>query len=215
MHDPMVVLFEIKLPIPQFAWKATSHEPRWGVRAYRRTNPENLGEFVYGWWKPKSWRVFAFGRRIRWWGIATVWHVEPRGHNSGEVCGRHPHGWRLPWWTVRHVRHLNLQVHSWQAFKRWAWQRCAHCGGRSRRWMPVNVSHQWDGERQKAFKSAPYLYHSHCSSLVHYTRKVERALKALADLDVTKEQLIDKGWDWTAAWNVEYDIKQTQEARRG
>lgn len=43
MHDPMVVLFDVHVPIPSWRSKSMKHEPRWGVRAFRRTNPENRG----------------------------------------------------------------------------------------------------------------------------------------------------------------------------
>lgn len=44
MHDPMVVAWEIHLPIPHFRWKQYNGGPRNEFKRRRRTNQENLGE---------------------------------------------------------------------------------------------------------------------------------------------------------------------------
>jgi len=63
--------------------------------------------------------------------------VSVREVNSAEACGAffltvyrcyqryHRPWWRHPRW---HVHHWRLQVHPWQKFKRWAFERCADCG---------------------------------------------------------------------------------------
>ena len=202
MHDPMVVLFDIHVPIPTWRSKSMSHEPKWGVRAFRRTNPENLGEFVYAWWRPQSWSLFVAGRRIRMYQLATVWHVEPHGYDYGAVCGRLPRGWRRASFTIRHVRHLKVTNRPWQQFKRWAWQRCAECGGRSHRDMPVNVAGSWSDGPQRAFKSKPDMYHMACCTLRGWRRNCEMADRALADIGVTRDQLVARGWSWGDAYTA-------------
>lgn len=41
---------------------------------------------------------------------------------------------RRPWYRHPrwHLKHLRLQIHPWQRFKRWAFERCAGCRGRYR-----------------------------------------------------------------------------------
>ena len=122
MHDPMVVAYEIPSLIPKRArWKdagnpgATSvrrngeRRPvrRWGWTRSRRTNDANLGQLTYSWWRLRglgplrlAGYAFELGR------LATIWHVEPDGRDSGSVC-KHTYGSRTPleeWparWKVR------------------------------------------------------------------------------------------------------------------
>lgn len=110
---------------------------------------------------------------LYWPTLITVWHVEPGGRDSGEVCRhytripvgngqwttQHHHGWR---W---HVHHWRIQVHPLQALRRWALTRCAWCDGRQRKNDPVNVSHSWDGPRGRWWQGEPGLYHHDCSSV--------------------------------------------------
>jgi hypothetical protein len=121
-------------------------------------------------WSP-FWTIA--GRGIYWPGLVTVWHVEPGGHDSGEVCkhytrsrdsdgkwnGRMLHGWR---W---HVHHWHLQIHPLQQLRRWALTRCAWCHGRHTRRDPVNVSHSWNGSRGHWWQGEHGLYHHDCSAI--------------------------------------------------
>lgn len=106
MHDPMTVAHEVVLPIPVRRWRGNRTDPRWGVRRMRRTNPENLGEPVSPWWRPTGWRIFATGHRLGLYRAATIWHVEPGGRDSGEVCGHWVRGDRREFlldrpWLIR------------------------------------------------------------------------------------------------------------------
>jgi hypothetical protein len=40
--------------------------------------------------------------------------------------------WNLPWWRHPrwHIHHWKIQIHPWQQFRRWAFERCSKCGGR-------------------------------------------------------------------------------------
>lgn len=136
MHDPMVVAYEIRRPWPQ-------------IRRIHDARPRGIrGPF---------WR---FGNvELYWPGLITIWHVEPAGADAFEIC---KHTTRWQW----HVHHWRLQLHPWQKFKRWAFQRCQWCGGRSRRGDYVNVSMGW--ESQKAdhwWQSTPGVFHHDCISI--------------------------------------------------
>lgn len=162
MHDPMTVAFEIRRP-----WPTRSGKAKAGVRWEWARHGK--------WWKPGGWSPFvtAFGRRWFFPSILTVWHVEPKGHDSGTVC---PHvvRWRdeggkwktkpLNGWKW-HAHHWQLQVPPLQKLRRALFQRCQWCGGRSTKKAPVNCSFQWDAAKVKGWwKSRPGLFHMGCSS---------------------------------------------------
>lgn len=109
------------------------------------------------------------GRRFWLPPLITVWHREPGGHDSGEVCKhwrRGPnneivilHAWK---W---HVHHWRIQLHPLLHLRRTLLTRCTWCGGRQRKGDPVNVSHSWDGPRGRWWQGEPGLYHRDCSSV--------------------------------------------------
>ena len=73
---------------------------------------------------------------------------------------RHHRPWyKHPRW---HVWHWRIQVHPTQNFKRWAFSRCAECGGRFT-WGYSPVSSQWYGSGPKWFKGESGVYHHDCS----------------------------------------------------
>jgi len=96
---------------------------------------------------------------LYWPGLITVWHIEPGDADAGTVCK--PSAWK------RHVHHWQLQVHPWQHFRRWAFTRCAWCGGRSRRGDYVNVGEGWGStsKPRRWWQSEVGLCHSDCSSI--------------------------------------------------
>lgn len=152
MHDPLTVAFEIRSPIP------------------RRTRPIVKG---VRWQMPFGRRGGGYavvaGRWFRFPGLVTVWHREPGGRDSGEVCRMHEHhkgagwtfynGWRL------HVHHWHIQVHPLQHLRRRLLTRCEWCRGASVKGDPVNVSHQWDRARGPWWRGERGLYHQFCSSV--------------------------------------------------
>lgn len=150
MHDPLVVAFEIRRP-----WPSRTKSPypdRWGIK------------WPY---------LHLAGRGYRFPCMITVWHREPDGRDSGEVCKQHRrvrdkdgdwqwkfhHGWRF------HVHHWHIQVSPLQDLRRRLLTRCTWCGGRSRKGDSVNVSHQWDGPRGRWWQGECGLYHGDCSSI--------------------------------------------------
>lgn len=71
---------------------------------------------------------------------------------------------RRPWWRHPkwHFWHWRLQIHPWQEFRRWAFDRCSKCGG-GFAWGETCVSGQWDRNPPKAFRSSENIYHMDCS----------------------------------------------------
>lgn len=171
MHDPDVVAFDIPAPfLRRRGLPSAPNDPRWGVRIHRRTNPENLGERVYRWWRPRGYRLFLAGQEYRAATLATIWHCEPGGRDSGEVCKHYrrdqqPDGtWSttvLRAWRW-HVHHWRVQIGPLQQLRRRVLTRCAWCAGRSRKGDAVNVSAGWDREAGPWWRGERGLYHSEC-----------------------------------------------------
>jgi hypothetical protein len=115
-----------------------------------------------------------------------IWHREPRGHDSGEVCGRSPQrsAARIVW-TARHVRHLHLRW--WPVFRvrRWITDRCDACGQRFR-WREVRHSYQ----------STDRVWHDVCMTLRHVRSDLD---------DITAYEMATA--DSNARWRVEYRLK--------
>lgn len=184
MHDPMVVAFEFPRPWPSRdrASDARPGQRRWQARHYHDCasygcEQEHAGQRFFPWWRPGSyrstWRIA--GRGWYWPALVTVWHVEPGGRDSGDVC-RHYVRTRQPdgTYTSRttsawrwHVHHWRITVPALQAARRRLLTRCTWCGGRSRPRDVVNVSHQWDGERGPWWRGERGLYHVDCSEYEH------------------------------------------------
>lgn len=130
MHDPLVVIWDVPLPMPRrIRWRDGRGERRWGFVVQCRTNPENLGERVYPWWRPIGYGLRLAGRAYGLYTVATIWHREPNGRDSGEVCKhlvrdsngkfvRWSHAWKF------HVWHWKVQVHALQHLRKWLFARC-------------------------------------------------------------------------------------------
>ena len=92
-----------------------------------------------------------------------IWHREPGGHDSGEVCGRPPkRGIRRVVWAVRHARHLRLRWWPYQHVRRWIVDRCAGCGRRFA-WREARYSYQ----------STDRVWHDPCMSLRHVRSQLD------------------------------------------
>lgn len=168
MHDPKTVAIDIPRPWPQRSRHddAKPGQPRWSVR--------------YGWAKwwdvrPRTFKAFSVlaGRGWYWPNLMTVWHNEPGGRDSGEVCKHH-----IRWqddngdWHSKakrtwrwHVHHWSIQFHPWQHFRRWALTRCEWCGGPSRKGHVVNHSHQWGRDKDQWWRGERGLFHRDCSTI--------------------------------------------------
>lgn len=116
------------------------------------------------WPKGEAWKIGgAFwvlaGRGLYFPGLITVWHRDPSGYDS-TTCAIYPgRSWRF------HVHHWRLQVHPLQQWRRRLLTRCTWCGGRSVKGDHVNVSHSWDGPRERWWQGEKGLFHRDCSSI--------------------------------------------------
>jgi hypothetical protein len=119
-----------------------------------------------------------------------IWHREPRGRDSGTICGHPPHGPRLVAWTLRHTRHLRLRW--WPSFRirRWIVDRCDHCGQRFR-WR----------EARHSYMSTDRVWHDTCMSLRHVRGQLD---------DLTGYVLGTA--DSNARWRAGYRLDQLREA---
>lgn len=178
MHDPDVVAFEIRRPWPRFEkWPAARPgEPRWSVGRLRHKcfegcagAPHPAGYNPHPWWRLRSYSPFwtLAGKRVFFPALITVWHREPGGHDSGEVCKHHIKNLDGTWRRSRawrlHLHHWRIQVLPLQHLRRKLLTRCQWCGGRSTRGNYVNISHSWDGPRGRWWQGEPGLYHYGCS----------------------------------------------------
>lgn len=178
MHDPDTVAFDIRRPWPKRSrdYDAKPDQPRWRFKLHHNHRADCPATCPgLPWWRPSSWTSgwTVAGRGLYWPSLITVWHREPSGADSGDVCKHYIrwrddsgkwqttilHGWR---W---HIHHWRLQIHPLQQLRRWALTRCSWCGGRSRTGDYVNTSHQWDGPRGPWWRGEPGLFHRDCSMI--------------------------------------------------
>lgn len=68
--------------------------------------------------------------------------------------------YRHPRW---HIHHWRIQVHAIQAFKRWAFSRCAACGKRFP-WGYAPISSSWYGTGPRWFRSEKGVCHHACAN---------------------------------------------------
>lgn len=123
--------------------------------------------------RPWPKRVRWGKRRWYWPAVITIWHVEPGGRDSGDVC-KHHRRWQEPDGTWRskplrgwrwHVWHWRIQVRPLQALRRWALTRCEWCGGRSRKGDVVNHSLAMGRKRGPWWRGERNLFHADCTSV--------------------------------------------------
>ena len=71
--------------------------------------------------------------------------------------------WEQPWYRHPrwHVWHWKIQIHAVQAFKRWAFSRCATCGRRFL-WGYSPVSMSWDSDGPLWFRGERGVHHQSC-----------------------------------------------------
>ena len=175
MHDPLVVAFEIRRPWPKRA-------------RYQDAKPVPEGKRPKPRWDLSLPFFTVFGKGWYFPSLITIWHNEPGGRDSGEVCKHHHRArdangdWQWVFhkaWRF-HVHHWKIQVHPLQHLRRWLLTRCEWCGGPSRNGDPVNVSHQWGSERGPWWRGARGVFHMDCSSV---ERAHKRCVCWFAELD--------------------------------
>lgn len=208
MHDPMVVAFEIPSPIPRRKdhRDALPGQKRWTFGRRRRTNAENLGEPVYRWWRPRGWEPKIAGRAWGFNALATIWHVEPNGADSGTVCKHHRrwqdddgvwHAKHLRAWKW-HVHHWHVQFHFGQRLGRFLRERCGRCKRRFP-WGYAPISHSWEG--------GPAFHHE-CSALIRREHEVDEWKTVVRDLfaafresnDLSEAEAVDRLCGHSSPW---------------
>lgn len=205
MHDPMVVVFDLTLPLPKRTrWKdAREGQHRW-VERRRRTNAENLSQPVYPWYRPSGYTVRFAGRGLSLRKAATIWHVEPEGRDSGTVCkGRRGSDFNLHnvRWAWEHRRHLDVQVHLYQRLHNWLFTRCAACGHRF----------FWKQSRH-GYMGGDDTYHRQCMDLRQTRGQLDDAAKALTFTATETERWRVERW---LAWREERAQKSAARAIGG
>ncbi|MEU8270152.1 hypothetical protein AB0B89_23710 [Sphaerisporangium sp. NPDC049002] len=123
--------------------------------------------------RPRTSDGRALAPQLYWPRLVTVWHREPGGRDSGEVCKHHTRHqdatgdwqWKFHWAWRLHVHHWKVQIPPLQELRRRILTRCAWCNGPHRKSDPVNVSHSWDGPRGRWWRGEPGLYHHDCSGI--------------------------------------------------
>lgn len=167
MHDPYTVAFEIRSPIRRpmrgfpdgyrECWVTIWHRDRRGV------------DGACGWSHPRLTPAeLADARRliedphdnIRHWfpGCTTedaVWRVA-RIYVIHKRLGRR--WWQHPRW---HIHHWRITIHPLVDFRRWAWSRCAGCGGRFT-WGYAPTTNQWHSKGPQWFRGDTDVWHSEC-----------------------------------------------------
>lgn len=207
MHDPMVVAFDVKVPIPR-RWSHGRRDdaPRWSVKRRRFTNPEHLGQPINPWWRPCAWEVIFAGKRLVWRTWVTVWHVEPEGRDSGTVCKHWADGHQLHAWRW-HVHHWHIQIQPLQRIRGRLFDRCAECG----RGGPLPFSGQWDtpGMGWRFWRSRGHIYHDQCHALgsLRRSREIdERTIRHLvAALAVERDATEAEALEWLCSVPTNHD----------
>jgi hypothetical protein len=155
MHDPMTVAFELPgLTI-------------WHVDPEKRGKDDSCD-----WWgthRPLNPRERALSDAV--WNLEPMLDNRPHYPNSREHLAFQGvkvalHAWRkrglrLP--ARWHIWHWRIQIHWLLDFKRWAFSRCATCGGRFA-WGYCPRTDAWNGVGPRWFRGEPHTYHSHCPS---------------------------------------------------
>lgn len=115
-----------------------------------------------------------------------IWHDEPGGADTFEVCGRPPQsGFARLAWVARHARHLHYRWWPWLNVHRWITHRCGECG---RRFFWRDARH--------GYPSSDAVYHETCMSLRHVRGQ-------LADITSYLRGIADSN----ARWRVESRLK--------
>jgi hypothetical protein len=201
VHDPSTVAFDVKVPIPRLtSWgKPPAGHRRFTIQR-RRYHPieehmqHYLNKPMSPWYRPSAYYVWVGSKQLKMRTFATVWHEEPGGADSGEVCShwkrdkktgnkiaevlpeRYEDGQRKLSYYIDnswrwHVHHWRLQFPWLQHIRTYLFQKCAWCGGPSRKKDWVNCTYQWDGAGPKHFwESSPDLYHGDCMTPEHAWR---------------------------------------------
>lgn len=166
MHDPLVVAHTIRKPWPKVSKRRHHKDGRLRIRySWRKWYDIRPSVFTVFWY------IGPF--ELYWSSLITIWHREPGGHDSGDVC-KHSTRWQEPdgtWRSKRrnawkwHIHHWKIQVPPLQAIRRRLLTRCEWCGGKGRKRDIVNHSHSWDRAPGHWWQGERGLFHQDCSGI--------------------------------------------------
>lgn len=126
-------------------------------------------------------------RRIR----LDIWHDEPGGKDTHEVCGHPPRpGVARLWWGIGHARHLHFRFWPYLNIHRWIRDRCDHCG---RRFLWRDARH--------SYQSTDKVWHDVCMSLRHVRGQLN---------DLTAH--VRGTGDWNTNWRAKYRLENLAKA---
>jgi hypothetical protein len=110
---------------------------------------------------PKFWTKKRNKRWHDWVFVMTIWHVDPETDGTDDSCRWFKEG--RPWYKHPrwHIHHWKIQIHFIQNLKRWAWSRCAKCGGRFK-WGYAPISTHWYSKGPQWFHGEDHIYHHDC-----------------------------------------------------
>lgn len=93
------------------------------------------------------------------------WYTDENNYEVARIAWRIYAGLIRPWYRRPrwHVWHWRIQIHPVQKSKRWAFSRCAKCGGRFA-YGEAPVSGQWNGPRPRWFIGEPNVWHVDCDA---------------------------------------------------
>lgn len=170
MHDPKTLAFDIKIPI--------GHDGDYGLHRYAylvsiwHVDPDADGSGDSCGW---AFAHLSEAEKAAADALITsegdnVRHWFAQARDDEEAKWQLRRLWRLyktelrPWW--RHPRwhfwHWEIQVHAVQNFLRWAFSRCAGCGGRFP-WGYAPITHHWQGEGPGWFHGERGVFHHECA----------------------------------------------------
>lgn len=202
MHSPEVVVFELHVPIPTVKVKRLLSREQWAFERRRYTcnaweNPL-CGEAIHPWWRPSAWTPVVAGREVGWTAVATVWHYEPDGADSGDTCkgmGGTEFTWHNVRWAWQHRAHCQVQWLHYQRVHRWLFLRCDRCGlpfrGRYRTRMGT-----WGGDGSM---------HRHCADITHLNDQADTFARYIV---YGEDEWLAKRW---AQHRVEFKSKKEEE----
>lgn len=141
MHDPMTVAFEIKYP-----WRKYPKGHQWFKDGYRESfitiwhiDPERCGDDDSCDWFGRKRKLNEKEEAIveAMWDLETLLDNRPHfpdspEHKAFQVLKKAVWDWKRVWsWRIHprwHVWHWSFQIHPWQKFRRWVFDRCSKCG---------------------------------------------------------------------------------------
>jgi hypothetical protein len=175
MHDQLTVAFDLRYPWPwpRQHWPGERKAPREVLVTIWHRDPETDGtDDSCDWFGSRLTDAERAAARGLWANEVdnlrpSLDHMHPDDREivllSQWQAARRWYAPR-PWWKHPrwHIWHWRVQVHPLQQFKRWAFSRCAVCGGRFP-WGYAPVTTLWDAPGPRWFRAEPAVRHHGCA----------------------------------------------------